>query len=368
MSERTRFIGLDVHKASITVAVAGPFGDPEDHGTIANDPAAVRKLLRRLGDDGHRLAVAYEAGPTGYALHRQVRAMGIDCIVVAPSLIPVRPGDRVKTDKRDAAKLARLLRSGDLIAVWVPDEAGEALRDLVRARDDAKADQLRARHRLSKFLLRRGHQPPPGVRAWSRAHEAWLGRLTFEQAADGVVLEDYRAVVVAAAERLKRLESALVRIASEGPQAELITALQAIRGIGFLSAVTIAAEAGDLRRFASARQFMAYVGLVPSEWSSGSSRHRGRITKTGNRLIRHVLGQAAHNARYRPNVSSGLRARQRLVSPEIVALDRRAQARLHHRHQTLVHRIGKNKTVIAVARELAGFVWAAGQQVTPATA
>lgn len=367
MSERTRFIGLDVHKASISVAVAGPSGEPEDHGTIANDGQSVRRLLRRLGDDGHQLIVAYEAGPTGYALHRQVRAMGIDCIVVAPSLIPVRPGDRVKTDRRDAAKLARLLRSGDLVAVWVPDEAGEALRDLVRARDDAKTDQLRARHRLSKFLLRRGIQPPPGVRAWSRAHEAWLGRLTFEQLADGIVLEDYRATVVAAAERLRRLEGALLRIASEGPQAGLISALQAIRGIGFLSAVTIAAEAGDLRRFPSARQFMAYVGLVPSEWSSGSSRHRGHITKTGNRHIRHVLGQAAHNARYRPNVSSGLRARQRLVSPEIVALDRRAQARLHQRYRTLVGRIGKNKTVIAVARELAGFVWAAGQHVTPAT-
>lgn len=368
MDESTRYVGLDVHKASISVAVAGAYGEPEDHGTIANDAASVRRLLRRLEDGGHRLSVAYEAGPTGYALHRQLTTMGIDCTVVAPSLIPVRPGDRVKTDRRDAAKLARLLRSGDLVAVWVPDEAGEALRDLVRARDDAKTDQLRARHRLSKFLLRRGLQPPPGVRAWSRAHEAWLRRLTFEQVADGIVFEDYRATVVAAAERLKRLDAALLRVADEAPQAELIRALGAIRGIGFLSAVTIAAEAGDLRRFASARAFMAYVGLVPSEWSSGPSRHRGRITKTGNRLIRHVLGQAAHNARYRPNVSSGLRARQRSVPPAIVELDRRAQARLHHRYRTLVHRIGVNKTVIAVARELAGFVWAAGQQVTPKAA
>jgi transposase len=368
MDEGTRYVGLDVHKASISVAVAGPFGEPEDHGTIANDAQSVRRLLQRLAEGGQRLTVAYEAGPTGYALHRQVTAMGIECTVVAPSLIPVRPGERIKTDRRDAAKLARLLRSGDLTAVWVPDEAGEALRDLVRARDDAKADQLRARHRLSKFLLRRAIHPPAGVRAWSRAHEAWLGRLTFEQAADRVVLEDYRSVAAAADERVKRLEGALLRTAGEGPQAELIVALQAIRGIGFLSAVTIAAEAGDLRRFASARQFMAYVGLVPSEWSSGPSRHRGRITKTGNRLIRHVLGQAAHNARYRPNVSSGLRARHRRVPPEIVALDRKAQARLHHRYRSLVGRIGKNKTVIAVARELAGFVWAAGQHVAPRAA
>jgi transposase len=368
MSQPTRFIGLDVHKASISVAVAGASGEPEDHGTIPNDAGAVRRLLQRLGDGGHQLAVAYEAGPTGYTLHRQLTTMGIDCTVVAPSLIPVRPGDRVKTDRRDAAKLARLLRSGDLVAVWVPDEAGEALRDLVRARDDAKADQLRARHRLAKFLLRRGIHTPPGVRAWSRAHEAWLGRVAFEQAADGIVFEDYRATVTAAAERLKRLDAALLRVAGEGPQAELITALQAIRGIGFLSAVTIAAEAGDLRRFASARQFMAYVGLVPSEWSSGASRHRGHITKTGNRLIRHVLGQAAHNARYRPNVSSGLRARQQLAPPEVVAIDRIAQARLHHRYRTLVGRIGRNKTVIAVGRELSGFVWAVGQHVPPRAA
>jgi transposase len=196
----------------------------------------------------------------------------------------------------------------------------------------------------------------------------WLGRVSFDQAADQVVFEDYRAVAAAAAERVRRLEAALMRVASEAPQAELITALGAIRGIGFISAVTIAAEAGDLRRFATARQFMAYVGLVPSEWSSGPVRHRGRITKTGNRLIRHVLGQAAHNARYRPNVSASLWARQRLVSPEIVALDRKAQMRLHHRYRSLVGRIGLNKTVIAVARELAGFVWAAGQHVAPRTA
>lgn len=369
MDERIRFVGLDVHKASIAVAVADAFGEPEDHGQIANDPGAVRKLLVRLGDGGVRLAVAYEAGPTGYALHRQVTAMGIACIVVAPSLIPVRPGDRIKTDRRDAAKLARLLRSGDLVAVWVPDEAGEALRDLVRARADAKEDQLRAKHRLSKLLLRRAVHPPVGVRAWSRAHEAWLDKVTFAHRADQVVFEDYRAVVRAAAERVRRLEGALLRSAADGPQAELVIALQAIRGIAFLSAVTIAAEAGDLRRFPTARQFMAYVGLVPSEHSSGSSQHRGRITKTGNRLMRHVLGQAAHNARYRPNVSSSLRTRQRAAPPTLVELDRRAQARLHQRYRHLVGRIGTNKAITAVARELAGFVWAAGQLVgSPATA
>ena len=253
MDERTRFVGLDVHKASIAVAVAEAFGDPEDHGQIANDPSAVRKLMQRLGGADVHLEVAYEAGPTGYALHRQLTAMGIACVVVAPSLIPVKPGDRIKTDQRDAAKLARLLRSGDLTPVWVPDEAHEALRDLVRARDDAKADLLRAKHRLSKFLLRRAIHPPVGVRAWSRAHDAWLAGLTLEHAADGVVLDALLAVVREAGERVRRLEAALAQCAAASPHAELLAALQAIRGIGFLTAVTIVAEAGDLRRFPTAR-------------------------------------------------------------------------------------------------------------------
>lgn len=366
MSERTRFIGLDVHKATISVAVAEAFRDPEDHGTIPNEPAAIRRLMQRLGEPGTRLAAAYEAGPTGYALHRQLTAMGVDCMVVAPSLIPVRPGERVKTDRRDAIRLARLLRSGDLVAVWVPDEAHEALRDLVRARDDAKTDLLRAKHRLGKFLLRRAISPPVGMRSWSRAHDAWLATLRFEHPADRVVLEDYHAVVRAAAERLRHLEVALAQHAATSPHAGLVAALQALRGIGFLTAVTVVAEAGDLRRFPTARQFMAYVGLVPSEHSSGEARHRGRITRTGNRLVRHVLGQAAHNARYRPNVSRGLRARQAGAPPVMAELDRRAQARLHRRYRHLVGRIGTNKAVTAVARELAGFVWAAGQLV-PAT-
>lgn len=369
MQKTTRFVGLDVHKGSIAVAVADAFGDPEDHGQIANDPSAIRKLVDRLGGADVHLSVAYEAGPTGYALHRQLSAMGIECIVVAPSLIPTRPGDRVKTDRRDAAKLARLLRSGDLTPVWVPDEAHEALRDLVRDRDDAKQDLLRAKHRLSKFLLRHGIHPAAGVQAWGRAHEAWLNRLTLDHRADQVVFDDYWSVVRAGKDRVRRLEAALVACAAESPHGEYLAALQALRGIGFITAVTIVAEAGDLRRFPTARAFMAYTGLVPSEYSSGTSRHRGRITKTGNRLIRHVLGQAAHNARYRPNVSSGLRARQRGVPPAVVELDRRAQARLHHRYRSLVGRIGKNKTVIAVARELAGFVWATGQLVAgPVTA
>ena len=300
----SRYIGLDVHSATIAVAVANENEPPTSYGKIANDPAAVRKLMTRLGGPGVRLRVAYEAGPTGYAAHRQLTALGIECSVVAPSLIPVRPGDRVKTDRRDALKLARLLRSGDLTAVWVPDEAHEALRNLVRARVDAKADELRAKHRLSKFLLRQGCRPPVGVPSWSHRFHQWLGTVRFEHVADQVVFADYVAEVRAAGERVKRLEAALRQCAASSRQTALIAALQAFRGIGFLSAVTIVAEAGDLRRFATAPQFMAYAGVVPSEASSGSQQHRGPITKTGNSLLRHVFGEAAHHARHVPRVAA----------------------------------------------------------------
>ncbi len=361
MSERTRFVGLDVHKATIAIGVAEDGGQPEDHGQIANDPSAIRKAMARLGGGGVHLRVAYEAGPTGYALHRQLSAMGIECVVVAPSLIPKTPGDRVKTDRRDALKLARLLRSGDLTPVWIPDEAHEALRNLVRSRGDAKADTLRAKHRLSKFLLRQGTHPPMGVRPWSTKYDTWLNQVRYEHPADQVVFEDYRAVVRAAGERVRRLEAAMMQYADSSASVHIIAALQAFRGIGFLTAVTIVAEAGDLRRFATARQFMAYVGVVPSEYSSGASQHRGRITKTGNAHLRHVLGEAAHHARYVPAVQGAVKQRQEGLPSEIVELSWRAQQRLHLRYRHLSGRIGRPKAITAVAREFAGFVWALGQ-------
>jgi transposase len=359
---RSRYIGLDVHRATIAVAVAEEDGPPTSHGTIANDPSAIRKLIARLGGEDVRLRVAYEAGPTGYALHRQLTAMGIECMVVAPSLIPVRPGDKVKTDRRDALKLARLLRSGDLTPVWVPDEAHEALRNLVRARADAKTDELRAKHRLTKFLLRQGCQPPVGQRSyWSQRYFQWLRQLQFEHLADQIVFADYVAEVTAASDRVKRLEAALRQCANSSSQVALIRALQALRGIGFLSAVTIVAETGDLRRFATAPQFMAYAGCVPSEASSGGKQHRGPITKTGNSLLRHVLGEAAHHARHVPRVRGQLKQRQVDVPSPIIDLAWRAQLRLHHRYRHLGARIGPHKALTAVARELGGFVWAIGQ-------
>jgi transposase len=360
-----RYIGLDVHKATIAVAIADESGPPTSYGSIANEPAAVRTLMTRLGGPDVELHVTYEAGPTGYALHRQLTRLGIACSVVAPSLIPKRAGDKVKTDRRDALKLARLLRSGDLTSVWVPDEAHEALRSLVRARADAKADQLRAKHRLSKFLLRQGCRPPAAVRAWSQRYFVWLRQLTFAHLPDRVVFADYLAEVTAGGERIKRLETALHQCAQSSSQVALIRTLQAFRGIGFLSAVTLVAEAGDLRRFRTAPQFMAYVGVVPSESSSGGKQQRGSITKTGNSLLRHVLGEAAHHARGAPRLSSTLKRRQADLPPEIIELAWRAQVRLHARYRHLSGRIGVVKSVTAIARELAGFIWAAGHLLQP---
>jgi transposase len=363
MNERTtRFLGLDVHKATIAVAVAEPSGPPVLYGTIANDPGAVRKLVNQLGR-GANLVAAYEAGPTGYTLQRQLTSLGVDCQVVAPSLVPRRAGDRVKTDSRDALALVRLLRSGDLTSVWVPDSEHEALRDLVRARYDAKVDLLRARHRLTKFLLRHGVYPPQGVKHWTARHQAWLSQQTLQQAPAQVVFEDYLATMRAAEDRVRRLETSLQRCAQDSSQLALVVALQALRGIGFLSAVTIVAEVGDLRRFPNPRQLMAYTGLVASEHSSGQSRQRGGITHTGNPYLRHVLVQAAHNARYLPNNSWELKQRQQGLPPDLVELAWKAQVRLHHRYRHLLGRLGRPKAVTAVARELAGFVWAVGQRM-----
>jgi transposase len=358
----TRYLGLDAHQATITVALSEAAGPPTLYGTIANDPSAVAKLIRQLGQEA-KLVAAYEAGPTGYALHRQLTALGVACVVVAPSLIPRRAGDRVKTDNRDAVTLARLLRSGDLTAVCVPEVADEALRDLVRARYDAKADLLRAKHRLTKFLLRQGLQPPPGIRAWTLRHQTWLSQLRFSQPAAQVVFDDYRATVRAAEDRLRRLETDLRRCATTSRQVALIAALQALRGIGFLSAVTIAAETFDLRRFARARGFMGFTGLTSREHSSGPTRRRGAITRTGNAYLRHVLIQAAHQARHAPHRRAALKQRQAGLPPDLVELAWRAQLRLHQRYRHLAGRLGRPKAVTAVARELAGFVWAIGQRM-----
>lgn len=351
-----RFVGLDVHAESIAVAVAEPDGEVRSLGQIANEPEAVRRLIKKLGAAG-RLQAAYEAGPTGYVLQRQLSALGVRCEVIAPSLIPVKSGDRVKTDKRDAMKLARCLRAGDLTPVWVPDEAHEALRDLVRARLSAKRDQLRARQRLNKLLLRHGHRVAVGTTAWGSEHMRRLGYLRFENLA----LQE----VERAGERLVRLEQALERVVAATPAAQraLIEALQSLRGVAKVTAITLVAEIGTFTRFAHARQLMGYSGAVPSEHSSGPRTRRGHITKCGNAHVRRVLIEAAWAYRHRPAVGPTLRRRQEAQSEAVKAIAWQAQHRLHARYRHLRAR-GKvhQQVVTAIGRELLGFIWAIAQQ------
>ena len=283
MKGKVRFLGLDVHAETTAVAIAEPDGEVRSLGTIANRAESIRKLVKKLGPV-EQLKVCYEAGPTGYVLYWQLAELGVACEVIAPTLVPMKAGDRVKTDRRDAERLARSYRSGDLTAVWVPDEGSEALRDLVRAREAAKQDQLRARHRLSKFLLRTGRRPAAGVKAWTQAYLSWVKQIHFAQAARESTLLDYLHKVEHMAERVKRLEQAIadaVKLASPQMQ-EVVRGLQALRGIAQISAVTIVAALGELSRFESARQLMGYSGTVPSEDSSGQRTRRGSITKTGS--------------------------------------------------------------------------------------
>jgi transposase len=364
MEQDTKFVGLDVHKATITVAVADAGGgDARALGTIPHQPESIARLVRKLGPAA-RLVCCYEAGPCGYGLQRQLTQLGATCTVVAPSLVPQRVGDRVKTDRRDAQKLARLLRSGELTPVWVPDEPHEALRDLSRARGDAREDLHRARQRLGKLLLRLGVFPPAGGRPWTKAHRRWLDALTLDQAAQQVVLGEYLLAVDQAQERLGRLDRELALAAQQGPHAALLGALQTLRGVGLITAVTLVAELGDVGRFRTARQLMAYVGVVPREASSGPRQRRGAITKTGNAHVRHVIVEAAWLYRYPPRVAGLLKQRQAGQPEAIKALSWKAQDRLHRRYRRLLGR-GKNKgrVIVAVARELLGFVWALAQTV-----
>ena len=362
MKEKVRFLGLDVHAETIAVAIAEPDGEVRSLGTIANRTESIRKLLKKLGPV-EQLKACYEAGPTGYVLYWQLAELGVRCEVIAPTLVPMKAGDRVKTDRRDAERLARSYRSGDLTPVWVPNEGSEALRDLVRAREAAKQDQLRARHRLSKFLLRTGQRPAAGVKAWTQAYVNWVKQIHFTQAARESTLLDYLHEMEHMAERVKRLEQAIadaVQVASPQMQ-EVVRGLQALRGIAQISAVTLVAELGELSRFESARQLMGYSGAVPSEDSSGQRTRRGGITKTGNAHLRRIAIEAAWSYRLRPGVGPALRKRQEGVSEEIKEIAWKAQHRLHKRYTRLAA-AGKDqrKIITAVGRELLGFIWAIG--------
>lgn len=357
---KVRYVGLDVHKDSIVIAVCEPGAQAAE--VWKRVPYDLGRLIRQLQKLApvDCLRVCYEAGPTGYGLYRALQAAGIWCIVVAPSLVPVRSGRRVKTDRRDARALAHFLRSGDLTAVWVPDEASEALRDLERARDDAKKAERTARQQLSKFLLR--HERRYEGTTWTKKHLAWIRRQTFEQEAQNRVLADYVQTVELAALRVERLTADIAELVEGWALAPVVKALMAFRGIQLVTAVTLVAEIGDFRRFLRASRLMAFVGVVPSEHSSGDSRRQGRITKTGNGYVRRVLTEAAWAYRFAPRMSEAIKRRNEGVPPEIQAIAWKAQQRLHRRYRKMQQAgKGQQKIVTAVARELAGFVWAAAR-------
>jgi len=357
--ETVRFVGLDVHADSIAIAVAEPGrGMPSELATIPNETVLLLKRLRKLG----RVKCCYEAGPTGFGLHRDLAAAGIDCIVVAPSLVPMKAGDRVKTDRRDAVKLARFLRSGDLTEVHVPDAATEAMRDLERARDAAKRAERTARHQLGKFLLRHGRRYP-GKTAWTRTHLEWIRSQRFEHEAQQRVLEDYLKTVEDIGERVDRHTRSIAELVESWSLKPLVKALQALRGVNVITATVLAAELGDLARFETAPKLMGYLGLVPSEHSSGETRQQGRITRAGNAYARRILVEAAWAYRFRASKSAAIRARSKGVSDEVQRIAWRAQERLCARYARLTARgKNKNRTIVAIARELAGYVWAIGRQ------
>ena len=365
MKEKVRFLGLDVHSETIAVAIAEAEGEVRSLGTIANREESIRKLIKKLGPAEH-LRACYEAGPTGYVLYWQLTQLGVECAVVAPTLVPTKAGDRVKTDRRDALKLARSHRSNDLTAVWVPDGDSEALRDLVRARAAAKQDQLRARHRLSKFLLRMGRRPAVGLKTmktWTEPYMAWVRQVRFERPAQQATLLDYLHEVDHMAARVRRLEQAItevVKLASPQVQ-EVVKGLQALRGIAEISAVTIVAELGNIARFDTPRQLMGYSGAVPSEDSSGKRKRQGSITKTGNAHLRRIVVEAAWSYRHRPAIGPRLRKRQEGVPEPIKEIAWKAQVRLSKRYARLAA-AGKDqrKIITAVGRELLGFIWAIG--------
>jgi transposase len=364
MSEsiRFRFVGLDVHAESITVAVADEGREAAQLlGDVPNDFSSLSKVLRRLGPPASVLC-CYEAGPTGFGLARQLLAAGWSTAVIAPSLVPTKQGCRVKTNRRDAVRLAHFLRSGDLTIVHIPDEDTEAIRDLCRARDAAKRAQRVARQQLSKFLLRHGRRFG-GRSTWSEVHKTWIGNQTFQRAAQQCVLEESLAAVELATDRVRRLTDKLAELVPKWDRFPLVRALQALRGVDLVTAAGIVAEIGDFGRFPTAPEFMGYLGTVPSENSTGEEHHRGRITRTGNRHVRWLLVEAAWHYRHQPRMTKAIRQRSQGVAAGVLAIAWKAQKRLHSRMHRLLSR-GKTrpKAIMAVARELAGFVWAIARQ------
>jgi transposase len=355
------YVGLDVHKETIAVAVAEPGRtEPVYRGEIANKPKSIEKLIGKLSEayDGGLLQFCYEAGPCGYVLYRQIIASGHDCQVVAPSRIPKTAGERIKTDRRDALKLARLLRSGDLTAVWVPDRDQEMMRDLSRARDDMKGQERKARQQLNAFVLRHGHHWPRGKSRWTQAHYNWLESLRFERPWQQVVLQEYIDATKAASARVAQLSDHMMQALPEWSLAPVVNSLIALRGIDKLAAVVLLAELGDISRFDSPRELMAFLGLVPSEHTSGARRRQGGITLTGNGHARRMLVESAWSYRFPARQTMHLKRKAVNASEPAKRIAWKAQVRLCGRYRTLT-RAGKNTKVVcvAIARELAGFIW-----------
>jgi transposase len=361
------WVALDVHKRSIVAATLPPVGGRPEIARIENAPTAIRRLIAQLGGrDG--LAVAYEAGPTGWALKRLLDGLGVACDVIAPSLVPVRPGDRVKTDRRDATKLVRLLRAGELTFVAPPTPEQEGLRDLIRCREDLRDARDRARQRVLKALLRHGHVYTDG-KHWTIRHRNWVATRRLEDPVAQLALETMRAHLEMIETQLRQLDVQLDRIAGDDRWRPGVRVLTSFRGIATLTALSVLAEIGDFRRFGSARELMRYLGLTPSEYSSGESQHRGHVTKAGPVHTRRLLIEAAWHYRHPPRITERQResanAARRDGQPELAPLVGarawQAQVRLNHRHRVLTQQRGKRATVanVAVARELVGFLWAA---------
>jgi transposase len=359
MEQVTTYVGIDAHKKDLFIAMLMGTAATPVTWQLANEPQAVRRLVRTLEREAPGpVRVFYEAGPCGYALQRQMTTSRVSCDVVAPALIPRKPGERVKTNRRDARKLVELGRAGLLTAVQPPTPDDEAVRDLARARDDAREDLQRCRHRLGKLLLRRDY----AGRNWTCAHRRWVDSLTWTRAAERAVVDDYRLAIDQLEARLIELDARLTEIAQTEPYREPVGWLRCFRGIETLTAMLVLAELHDFRRFASAPALMAYLGLVPGEDSSGERHRRGPITRTGNTLVRRLLVETAWHYQHRPTVGVALRRRRHGQPGHVIAIADKAQQRLCRRFRKLAaeHKPAP-KIAVAVARELAGFVWAALQ-------
>ena len=365
MAKRSMFVGMDVHKESIDISIAeeGRAGEVRHYGVIPGDLEAVTTVVRALRKPARRLRFVYEAGPCGFGIHRARTAQGEDCVVVSPSSMPKRSGDRIKTDRRDGDALARLHRAGELRAIYIPRPEDEALRDLVRAREDAVGLRTQAKHRLKAFLLRQGRRSP-GRAGWPRPYRRWLADLSFPLAPQHIASQEYRDTIDETERRVERLTDQLRQLTPAWRWAPVVDALQVLRGVSFVTAVGLVTEIGDMRRFTHPRELMAYLGLVPSEYSSGPSVRRGGITKAGNPHVRRLLAEAAWAYQGVPRIGRQILDRQDALPKTICDIAWNAQLRLTARFRKLVARgKAKPKVATAIARELTGFIWAIAREV-----